>query len=124
MKKFTKCLIISLSSAMFIGGFTVCTKSALKSNKNTQSKLSFGELVGDYKLDTSVNFGNTVLKIESSKLIDKEVTVIVEMEGTTQIDSYNNDKHTGDLLEFTNSSKGIEINNKLVASQANLVKKL
>jgi len=128
MKKTKQRLVLSFASLLFLSSLSSCGgNNGLDENtkkNNTTDKANFGQLIGDYNVDVTKNFDQTVVR-QASSMENEVVSIIVELDGDTTSDVFLKEKAKFDSVkEFSDSSEGITLNNELVNAQAQLATRL
>ena len=132
-KKLRNCLPASLLSMLML--FSCAEGSAsLKDNntnkdKDTQTitRVDFDEVIKNVNIGFEENYNDSVLvssAVSNAKVLNQEVTVIIEMDGNTTLDTYLSNKEFKSFPDFYGSKQAIKQENDLVDSQINLATKL
>lgn len=128
MKKAKQRLVLSFASLLFLSSLSSCGgNNGLDENakkNNATEKANFGELIGDYKVDVTNNFNQTLVR-KTSSMENEVVSIIVELDGETTSDAFLKQKAKFDSVkDYSDSSEGITLNNELVNAQAKLANRL
>lgn len=132
VKRIKNCLPASLLSILML--FSCAEGSAsLNNNGNNIDKdvqttrVDFNEVIKNVNIGYEENFNDSVLvssAVSNAKVLNQEVTVIVEMDGNTTLDSYLTNKEFKSYRDYHASNQAIKQENELVTSQVNLARTL
>ena len=132
-KRIKNCLPASLLSILML--FSCADGNVVQNNGNenkdkdnqTITRVDFDEVIKNVNIGYEENYNDSVLvssAVSNAKVLNQEVTVIIEMEGDTTLDTFLANKEFSSYPDFYNSKRAIAQENELVNSQVNLAKQL
>ena len=128
IKFFKHCLPSSLLSILML--FSCATPNANNSSNDDSNvtRVDFNEMLKKVNIGFENNFNDSVKvssAVSNAKVKNQEITVIIEMDGKTTVDSYLNNSNKYDSYpEFYNSKEAIKQENAMVTKQSDLASKL
>ena len=120
------------TSIMILMMLVSCSEGTSNSNTtnnniNEAERVNFNEVLKNLTIGFDENFNDSVLvseAVSNAKLLNQEITVIIELDGKSTIDTYLSLNSNIYFPEFNNSKQAITQENQMVSSQANLAAKL
>ena len=132
-KKIKSCLPASLLSILMLfscaEGSASLKDNSINNDKDNQTitRVDFDEVIKNVNIGYQENYNESVLvssAVSNAKVLNQEVTVIIEMEGNTTLDTYLSNKEFKAFPDFYGSKQAIRQENELIDSQVGLASQL
>lgn len=129
VKRIKKSIPSSLMALLMLTG---CANNSTNNNNQLDndknlSRVDFNEVLKNLTIGYEESFNDSVLvsnAVDNAKVMNQEVTVIIEMDGNTTVDTYLSSKLDVTYPEFYGSKKAIKQENEMVENQSKLAAKL
>lgn len=128
IKQFKRCIPTSLMALLML---TSCATNTTNDNKLNNDKdltrVDFNEVLKNLTIGYDESFNDSVLvsdAVNNAKIMNQEVTVIIEMDGDTTVDTYLSSNLEISYPEFYGSKQAIKQENEMVDKQSKLAAKL